>query len=257
MSENSDTPFGDEATRESLPGLIEDATYFVNSRPLTPILNAVRTALVSIRVERMRENLDEFIASLTPLVVSALGSEDIDHQCPLCFERYIHTSDAETDHQCPVCGERYTHRTEPSLQPNINETPVRLLCGHIMGNECLKIWLRIAESCPLCRAQISSSLVNTNANNVGNDNDHSNEQDPFWFESKLSAIFYVATRFLATHPSDESFSAFRAWTLAQPSTNDGEGDLEVNHRRSHTSMLEWLETVLRNYHANFGALHTH
>ncbi len=123
----------------------------------------------------MREKLDKFMASLTLLVVRVLGSEESDYQCPMYFERYIHTFDTEKDNQYPVCGKKYTHLSELWLQPNINETQVLLLRGHIMRNGCLKSWLRIADPCPYCGAKILSRLVNTNANNVRNDNNYSDE----------------------------------------------------------------------------------
>ena len=123
----------------------------------------------------MREKLDKFMASLILLVVRARVSKESDHQCPMCFERYIHTFDAEKDNQYPVFDKKYTHLSELSLQPNINQTQVRLLCNHIMGKSCLKSWLCIADPCPYCRAKIFSSLINTNKNNVSKDNNHSDE----------------------------------------------------------------------------------
>jgi len=59
---------------------------------------------------------------------------------------------------CPVCLEAFSAATA------IKQAP----CGHIFHTECLGGWARVAQSCPLCRLELSvepgmSSIGTTNA----------------------------------------------------------------------------------------------
>ncbi len=124
---------------------------------------------------KMRKKLDELIAFLKLPIVKSLGSEKNDYQDSMCFERYIHTFDPETNNQYSICGEKYTYLSKLLLQPNINETLMQFFYGNIMGNSCLKSWLRITDPCPYCGSQIFSSLVNIKANNLENNKNNNDE----------------------------------------------------------------------------------
>ena len=61
---------------------------------------------------------------------------------------------ATEDQQCPVCMEEYG--TMPSTT-GIIERAVRLPCNHVLGSECISLWLTPSpfrhsnNTCPLCR----------------------------------------------------------------------------------------------------------
>ena len=54
------------------------------------------------------------------------------------------------DHSCYVCTEEYGANLERGA-----ELPVKLPCGHIVGQTCLLRWLARRDACPLCRVQIT------------------------------------------------------------------------------------------------------
>ncbi|KAL8831085.1 MAG: hypothetical protein Q9191_001066 [Dirinaria sp. TL-2023a] len=60
---------------------------------------------------------------------------------------------AEEDRTCPCCRCRYMEIREG--EDPLVELPVRTLCGHVLGEACLKRWLP-NNTCPLCRAQLFS-----------------------------------------------------------------------------------------------------
>ncbi|CAF9922814.1 MAG: Ubiquitin-protein ligase [Heterodermia speciosa] len=86
---------------------------------------------------------------------------------PRVFERWFNalpTIDPETlhkeDQNCVICLLSYSSPSPASLQQNENpasENPIRLPCGHVIGQECLRKWLSPAPAggnsnkCPLCR----------------------------------------------------------------------------------------------------------
>lgn len=69
------------------------------------------------------------------------------------------------DQNCPICRSEYAKggggTTEPGLDSDQGlpvedapECPVKLPCGHLFGNCCIKIWLlQQPASCPLCRSR--------------------------------------------------------------------------------------------------------
>ena len=59
------------------------------------------------------------------------------------------------DRQCVICHGDYCEVKEDGEI----ETPKRLPCGHIMGNECIRKWLvpfGNSKSCPVCRTECTS-----------------------------------------------------------------------------------------------------
>ncbi|KAF2267348.1 hypothetical protein CC78DRAFT_566289 [Lojkania enalia] len=53
------------------------------------------------------------------------------------------------DRACPVCLTEFFRKHEDGGY----ETPVKLLCGHIIGKKCLSEWRRQSLTCPNCRDQ--------------------------------------------------------------------------------------------------------
>lgn len=239
MSEYLDTPKINEPPQENLPRLNEEANRFLNSRPLRPILNSLNMALTlhpakmaSKKEDANRErDLKRFMASLTTLDVGALGSDETDQQCPVCFEKYIHPSDEEN----------------PSLNI-MNETPVRLPCSHLMGKDCLESWLANADSCPSCRTQVFKR-ENTNGNNAPAGNDSSDDEiNSLLMEARLLCLICGANAYLETHPPEETLGAWRVWMVAQPARHNENVYTEVFIRRARESMFDWLENFMLLVH---------
>jgi hypothetical protein len=46
--------------------------------------------------------------------------------------------------ECPICMEELTAQTRPTK------------CGHYIHTECLQLWLKLHDSCPVCRHQLKS-----------------------------------------------------------------------------------------------------
>lgn len=71
---------------------------------------------------------------------------------------------ALNDLNCSICHLEYgKDNTEPALEPNQQlpgqesaEYPIKLPCGHVFGDWCIRRWLRDAHpaSCPLCRGEL-------------------------------------------------------------------------------------------------------
>ena len=60
-------------------------------------------------------------------------------------EEYLitHISDMPANETCSIC-----------MDENRDETSVGLECGHFFHLKCLKDWMRIRGSCPMCRRQV-------------------------------------------------------------------------------------------------------
>lgn len=60
-----------------------------------------------------------------------------------------------TEHEkCSICLEQYPHPKACSIAVKAMnlERPVKLPCGHVFGDKCLKRWLGGGhDDCPLCR----------------------------------------------------------------------------------------------------------
>ncbi|KAI9803482.1 MAG: hypothetical protein M1825_001825 [Sarcosagium campestre] len=62
------------------------------------------------------------------------------------------------DRTCPICMERFC---EPEPTEGKIENPVRLPCGHVFGDICIKTWLREHCTCPSCRQKVESELISS------------------------------------------------------------------------------------------------
>jgi hypothetical protein len=52
------------------------------------------------------------------------------------------------DRNCAICKDEFG----VTFQDKKSEHPVRTTCGHVIGIECLTIWLSNHNTCPSCRA---------------------------------------------------------------------------------------------------------
>jgi hypothetical protein len=51
---------------------------------------------------------------------------------------------------CCICYCAYGHAT----MENEAEYPTQLVCGHVFGTRCIRLWARTKSTCPLCRAEL-------------------------------------------------------------------------------------------------------
>lgn len=144
------------------------------------------------RNRRHAMDVQLFVASLPRAPTDYLRclEDEIDRSCPMCFHSYdmgtlpgaSSTSTASTKRtpQRQIGGWRSSQRViynslsvafrsiiraidgRSTFQRNTAweeakgniETPVILLCNHIVGATCIGKWLENADTCPMCRAQL-------------------------------------------------------------------------------------------------------
>ncbi len=90
------------------------------------------------------------MTSLTRVSIATLH-DATDQECPICIERYVPTGRSAT-----VAGTLGNDETESfELLPGAGEdSPVRLPCGHVVGEACIRQWLSTnPASYPICRMQ--------------------------------------------------------------------------------------------------------
>ena len=70
----------------------------------------------------------------------------------------IHIQESAIDpeeHNCTICSIMYQcFSSTPLLTDESQEVPVKLMCGHVFGRDCITQWLNENDSCPKCRAHI-------------------------------------------------------------------------------------------------------
>lgn len=138
-----------------------------------------------------------FVVGLPCVQLAHLGTEPEDHNCAVCLNKY-----GRQDH----------------LDKDI---PAKLLCGHILGAECIKTWLKRHESCPLCRRKV---FVRPEVSGRLNDRKLEHVARDFLFYAKTyllnlkSTIYRNEEHHMAALMSrpwvEDSYPAFVAWATA-------------------------------------------
>lgn len=120
---------------------------------------------VTVAVEEDPETGVRVEVSSTPLRLLLDSLEKILYMETLPRANVEITSDPEAS--CPVCFENYKIPREAAIPgaeqaSQLNEKPLKLKCGHIIGKKCLRRMFdqaRLAKrACPLCRDQIETSV---------------------------------------------------------------------------------------------------
>lgn len=95
------------------------------------------------RVQFSPSQVDDFIQTLPRVEISKLEKDDV--ECSICKLEYgTHRKNTSTE---ASLDQRLPGEEEP-------EKPVKLSCGHIFGEWCIKSWLlEQPASCPTCRFQ--------------------------------------------------------------------------------------------------------
>ncbi len=121
------------------------------------------------------------------------------------------------DRKCPVCLDEYAVPST-SLNPGSSEKPLRLPCGHIMGEKCLRNWCCTNYSCPVCRAPVTPRVPQVLLS-LGN--------SPLAHEI-IETFSYRARAYLGTN-GDTTYAAFMAWALR----GETQADEEARHLARH------------------------
>lgn len=93
-------------------------------------------------VQFSSSQVEDFVKTLSRVEISSLGTDEL--TCSICKLDY---------------GEERGNSTEPVSDSDQRlpgegppEHPVKLSCGHVFGNWCIKTWLILQPaSCPTCR----------------------------------------------------------------------------------------------------------
>lgn len=102
--------------------------------------------------------VDEFIKKLGKVNVTSLKQDA--RECDICKTDFSHLpAAASSTNPTPVSHAQET--AEQSVNDEELEIPVRLACGHVYGEKCLKTWIsgkRVGNlpTCPMCRAVLDS-----------------------------------------------------------------------------------------------------
>lgn len=103
-----------------------------------------------------REEVDQFMQSLHQIDISSLAAKhDDDKLCEICFQCYDEWRWSDDEQNPPAnAGALKPFNVLEDMMP---ENAVRLPCGHVFGELCLRTWIMEMRSegtptCPKCRA---------------------------------------------------------------------------------------------------------
>lgn len=105
--------------------------------------------------------VDEFMKTLGKVDVGSLQQDA--KECDICMNDFSHLpGTASCTSPTPASD---THKpAEKSIHDEEVESPVRLACGHVYGENCLKTWISgkgigNLPTCPMCRAVLESGSI--------------------------------------------------------------------------------------------------
>lgn len=104
------------------------------------------------------EHIEKFMQALPQVSVNSLLEECKVPECCICLEKFAEQS-------CPHSSANNGRGNQPNcmvlpaetIEPQNTDIPVRLPCGHIVGKQCIRLWLsksvgRNLPRCPICRS---------------------------------------------------------------------------------------------------------
>lgn len=108
------------------------------------------------------EYLDEFLQALPHVPRTSMLEDGNVPRCPICWGPF-----AEEFSPAPPTNNEEKNQSdnnmvlpaEAAIESQTVDIPVRLPCGHVFGEDCLRSWLSNLESwnpptCPICRCQL-------------------------------------------------------------------------------------------------------
>lgn len=105
--------------------------------------------------------VDEFMKKLGKVNVTSLKQDA--RECDICKTDFSHLPAAAPPTN-PTPASRAQEPAERSVNDEELETPVRLACGHVYGEKCLKTWIsgkgiENLPTCPMCRVVLDSGSI--------------------------------------------------------------------------------------------------
>ena len=95
------------------------------------------------------------LCEIESILASILDPQTIDHNKITRFVvnlprvKSADLNQESKDQNCGICLSKY------GKEENLDkDTPAKLPCGHVIGAECIKLWLQQHKSCPLCRREV-------------------------------------------------------------------------------------------------------
>lgn len=159
-SQSSDVPPSDIPPVNRQAQENYEVTVAVEEDPET----GVRVVVGSTPLRLLLDSLEKILFMETlPQTTS-----DPEASCPVCFETYLISpvpreggGQEQEEARIPGRAEEQAEEEQAS-QLMINEKPLQLVCGHIIGKKCLRRMFdqaRLAKrACPLCRHEIETSI---------------------------------------------------------------------------------------------------
>lgn len=148
-SQSSDVPPSDIPPVNRQAQENYEVTVAVEEDPET----GVRVVVGSTPLRLLLDSLEKIIFMETLLCTNAETTSDPEASCPVCFETYEIPRGEEEEAIIPGAAEQASQ---------LNEKPLQLKCGHIIGKKCLRRMFdqaRLAKrACPLCRHEIETSI---------------------------------------------------------------------------------------------------
>lgn len=97
--------------------------------------------------------VDGFLQTLAPVEVSRLEADEV--ECPICMLEYGTQRGNNPGMEQSALGSDHGVPSE-----EVPEQPVKLACGHIFGEWCMKKWLlEQPGSCPICRVRLQPAIL--------------------------------------------------------------------------------------------------
>lgn len=105
--------------------------------------------------------VDEFMKTLGKVNVTSLKQDA--RECDICKTDFSHLPGAASSTN-PTLASHAQEPGEQSFDDEELENPVRLACGHVYGEKCLKTWISgkgigNLPTCPMCRAVLDSGSI--------------------------------------------------------------------------------------------------
>lgn len=108
--------------------------------------------------------VDEFLKTVGKVDVGSLQQDA--KKCDICKKYFSHLPGAASYTSPTPASASDTHKpAEQSVHDEEElESPVRLACGHVYGENCLKTWISgkgigNLPTCPMCRAVLESESI--------------------------------------------------------------------------------------------------
>lgn len=143
-----------------------EVTVAVEEDPQTGVRVVVGSTPLRLLLDSLEKMIFmETLASATNVddETTKSSSSDPDASCPVCFETYKIPRDDKHEHKDENEEATINPRgaEQAASQLLLNEKPLKLKCGHIIGKKCLRRMFdqaRLAKRvCPLCRHEIETS----------------------------------------------------------------------------------------------------